>query len=111
MGIKQWTLLLSSIAPFISTVVIFFTLIEMRNQRRSAYKPDIVLEETNFNISWDEEDKEPHLWLSGSEEDLASESESYEKNISGQFAMNIFNLGMGAGKYLDWPLLKVVQDS
>ena len=54
MHTKDWITLLTSIAAFISALLVLFTIIEMRNQRKSSYKPDIIIKGEGFIINWNE---------------------------------------------------------
>jgi hypothetical protein len=82
MHTKDWITLLTSIAAFISALLFLFTIIEMRNQRKSSYKPDIIIKGEGFIINWNEK-KYPDLW-----------------NNRVNIFVELFNIGMGAAKYL-----------
>ena len=94
MSTDQIILIGSSVATWITAVIILFTLREMARQRRDAIKPEIVpvrqsvFAQKDPNITFDA----PIFWLS----DLMEE---YEKTKNyGRYSVKLFNLGNGAAK-------------
>ena len=41
----------SSFAALLTAIIVFFTLIEMKRQRQSAYKPDLMFKPIRFSFS------------------------------------------------------------
>ena len=94
MNTNQIILIISSIATWITAVIILFTLREMARQRIDAIRPQIVPVRQNVFAKKDPSNKldTPIFWLS----DLMEENEK-TKNY-GRYNIKLFNLGNGAAK-------------
>lgn len=121
--IEKVTLSISDIIQIIMAILTFFSLIgvvltlrEMQTDRNAAYKPTILMNASDFNISWDSNGEED--WLVSLPDKSNS---SYKINADGSITgtvdipVNIFpnnglesftvvNLGVGAAKdiYFEW---------
>ena len=94
MSTDQIILIASSIATWVTAVIILFTLREMARQRRDAIKPEIVPVRQSVFAQ-----KDPHatfnapiFWLTGMREE-DEKTENY-----GRYSVKLFNLGNGAAK-------------
>lgn len=104
------------ILTFLSLIGVLLTLKEMQVERNAAYNPTILMNASDFSISWDSNGQEE--WLASLSDTLNS---SYEVNNDGSITgtislpVNIFpnngvesftaiNLGVGAAKdiYFEW---------
>jgi len=115
-SISDMIQIVMAIFTLMSLVGVIFTLYEMQKDRNAAYKPTVLMNAVDFQISWNTNGEEE--WLSA----IPNESKnSYEVNedgsITGTFSLpiNIFphnglekftvvNIGVGAAKdiYFEW---------
>lgn len=108
--------IIMAILTSLSLVGVFLTLREMQIERDAAYKPTILMNATNYEISWNSSGEEE--WISSLPNDSNS---SYEINNDGSItgtstlSMSVFpnnglesfvavNIGVGAAKdvYFEW---------
>ena len=94
MSIDQVVSLISSGGTFISTIIILFTLLEMGKQRRSAYKPDLILAKQRFYI-YQSQKETPFIWST----ELLNEKEVEQHKK--QMHIKAFNIGMGGAKSVE----------
>jgi hypothetical protein len=83
----------SSFAALLTAIIVFFTLIEMKRQRQSAYKPDLMFKPIRFSFSADFFDVLDYK-IASQKDDDDSKNEQYKP--TGQ----IYNIGLGSAKNL-----------
>jgi len=98
MRITAFATLVSSIGTCCATVILLFTLIEMGNQRKSAYMPNLVLGRSNFYIYANKSTGTVDIWspIKLTESDLKA-----VKRLGG-IPVNLYNIGMGAAKAISF---------
>jgi len=79
--------IISSIGTAIATLLILFTFFEMINQRRTTYRPEIIIK----NCTKDESDKRPETWSFGKPNEKLIE-------FSGITWVKLYNIGLGTVK-------------
>jgi hypothetical protein len=89
---------LPHIATWVTVVLVIFTLIEMAKQRKSTYKPDIVVSKS-FIYAYLGHSKLPNRWLDHKPED--NEIDIDEVSYKGYF-MRAHNLGLGAARDVEF---------
>lgn len=89
------------VVSIISTVLVLFTLFEMRAERNDAYRPDISLSNTELAISWD---KNGLPSISKEAEDTLSKVIHADTAINAIPQIKVYNLGVGTAKNitLEW---------
>jgi hypothetical protein len=85
---------ISSVAAFVTAIIVFFTLLEMIRQRQSSYKPDLVCKSTQFYVS---ADVTGTLQYTISTEDNGDKGDRNRRYPQGR----IFNIGLGSAKSLN----------
>lgn len=105
-----------AILTFFSLIGVVLTLREMQADRNAAYKPTILMNASEFNISWNSDGNEDWLALSPNDSN-SSHTVNDDGSVTGTFNLpvNIFpnnglesftvvNLGVGAAKdiYFEW---------
>src|ERR1043166_4756394 len=95
MSIDNWIALASSLVGMAAAIAAMLTVLEMRRQRRSLYKPEIALVTHNWELCVSGESFSAASWqLSRGEE------ETKEKYLKRDIPVQVFNVGSGAGKDL-----------
>ena len=84
---------ISSVAAFVTAIIVFFTLLEMIRQRQSTYKPDLVCKSTQFFVSADVIDT---LQYTISTKDNDDKGDQNRRAPQGR----AFNIGLGSAKNL-----------
>ncbi len=81
------------ILTFITTIIILFTLFEMKQQRKAVYLPSLVFENLHFIIDWDIEKKDPN-------EFEFRDKPQKEKSQNDPFfpKIKVYNIGFGSAK-------------
>lgn len=98
MTIDQLIALITSIATFITSIIVLLTLFEMQKQRKSAYKPEIVLKTpVKFHIYLEECENVylPFIWSSNELKKINLN----ELNFS--IYIDAFNIGLGSAKSIE----------
>lgn len=105
-----------AILTFSSLIVVTLTLVEMQAERNAAYKPTILMNASDYDISWDSNGEEDWI-VSLPDKSKNSYTVNDDGSITGtiSFPMNVFpenglesftvvNLGVGAAKeiYFEW---------
>lgn len=91
--------LISSIGTFISAIVVIFTLREMKEQRKSAYRPELIVNNSNFFIYSDTNGRRyfPAIWSNKELEKPSKENIEKIKPIH----LNVYNIGLAAAKCIE----------
>jgi len=102
MRIDRFAAVVSSIGTFSATVIILFTLFELGNQRKSAYKPDLVFGKKDFYIYANKSTNTADIW---SPIPLTRSDFKQVKHPT-PMLLNLYNIGMGAAKTItaNWKL-------
>ena len=101
MKINEWIALLSCVGTLGATLTVVFTLYEMKIQRKSSYKPDVVLLDTEF-YSYNRKNGHkylPSLW--STRRIVFSDDTKYEdikRQIGG---ISLCNIGVGPAKKVE----------
>lgn len=85
---------ISSVAAFVTAIIVFFTLLEMIRQRQSSYMPDLVCKPLQFSVSADITDT---LKYTISSKDNGDNRDQDHRDPQGK----IFNIGLGSAKNLN----------
>lgn len=83
------------IISVISTIIVLLTLFEMQAQRNAAYRPDIVLSNSEVAIVWDENNLKTD---NGETFEAISKYMNDKENINAIPQMQIYNIGVGTAK-------------
>jgi hypothetical protein len=92
---NRFATLVTTFATFATTVIILLTLFEMANQRKSAYKPDLVFGTQNsFSIDINKSTNTPEIMP------FIEPRESHSKRVFHlrQPTLNLYNIGMATAK-------------
>jgi hypothetical protein len=82
----------TGMSTLITTVLIYFTLDEMKQQRISTYKPVIVLKDTLFKVKWNDNQRLPY------EFSIENMKDSNSKNKQTWSYLEAYNIGFGAAQ-------------
>lgn len=93
MSLPELISLISSVAALVTAIIVFFTLIEMKRQRQSSYKPDLICKPLRFSISANTTDNLQHVI---STIDNRDKSDQDHHSSDGE----VFNIGLGSAKNL-----------
>jgi len=85
-------------ATFLATIVLILTILEMREQRRTSYKPLIILKKSDdlyYQFIFDPDEKDP-LFFKLVDKDIFIQDK--EKVADSKFKIPAYNLGLGAAQ-------------
>jgi len=90
---EQWITLLASVTAFLTALATLLTIREMKRQRKSAYKPDLLLRPTSFRVSPNDlPNQRPVIVTTGT----ASQGRSRTSIL-----LQLYNAGFGPAKYIE----------
>jgi hypothetical protein len=92
------TMEIANYATFIATIVLIFTVLEMKEQRKTTYKPLIILKTSDdlyYQFIFDPDDKNP-LFFSLVNKNIPLNDK--ENVANSQFQIFAYNLGLGAAQ-------------
>ncbi|GIP40594.1 hypothetical protein J31TS4_38740 [Paenibacillus sp. J31TS4] len=81
----------SSVAAFITSGIALFNVIELNKQRKQSLIPEIIFKEASFSIFNGKNSPIPIKWLAINK----------DIDITGDFALECFNIGLGSAKNLN----------
>lgn len=95
--IDRFIALVSSIAVLLTSIIILFTLFEMKKQRRSLYRPDLILTSNLFYVYAKDLYHEFHPFIWSCEK---YDGEIEKHKTSTNYFINFYNIGLGSAKFL-----------
>ena len=98
---KKYKSLIEICISVISTILVLFTLYEMREERNAAYRPDIFITDTSFAVVWNETGE---LINEGDIFDSMLKATTDSNMINKSPKLELYNLGVGNCKEIriDW---------
>lgn len=78
----------TSVAAFITSGIALFNVIELNKQRKQSLIPEIIFNDSSFNIYYGQSSTIPLRWLSVNK----------SNNETGEFTFECFNIGLGSAK-------------
>ncbi|MGE5614838.1 MAG: hypothetical protein ACM3XR_10580 [Bacillota bacterium] len=97
MNIDQIISMISSIGTFIATIIVFFTLLEMRKQRKNSMSPELAFSRKRFYTYY-----VPYNDLLWVDKKLTGKKlDNIGNNYHNSFSIETNNIGMGTAKDID----------
>ena len=91
--------IINSISTLIVALIAIFTLIEVYKQRKSSYKPELIIEHQNFKLIKYTEFEIPVIWMNRIEQfDIVSKNEANPMFSDEGFKIPVHNIGLGTAK-------------